>query len=175
MQKSFVTMVLGGASSGKSDFAEQIVIAQGTPRTYIATAQAFDPEMSSKIEAHRAARAGNDWTTVEAHIDLAAAVSKAAEGGVVLIDCTTLWLSNLLLAGADIEGAVEELLTTLTSTQNPVTLVCNEVGGGIVPSSKLGREFRAIQGRFNIKLAAQADRVVQVIAGLPQVLKGSPL
>ncbi len=168
-------MVLGGAASGKSDFAERFVIAQqsapGEARHYIATAQAFDDEMRAKIDAHKAARADDGWTSREEPVALAEAL-QALSSGPVLIDCATLWLSNLVLGEHAIAPACDQLMDALGSHPGPVTIVTNEVGQGIVPEHALGRRFRSIQGRFNRQLAAEATLVIKITAGLPQVLKG---
>lgn len=166
-----LTLVLGGAASGKSAFAETLVTDSGRPRVYIATAQAFDAEMADKIAAHRAAR-GAGWRTLEAPQDIASAVASVAPSEAVLLDCATLWLSNRLLAEADLAAMPAEMLTALAACPAPVTVVSNEVGQGIVPDHAMGRAFRNAQGRLNQVLAAEAGLVVQVIAGLPLVLKG---
>jgi adenosylcobinamide kinase / adenosylcobinamide-phosphate guanylyltransferase len=161
-----VTLVLGGARSGKSRFAESLCIA---PRTYVATAQAFDHEMRERIAQHQIQR-GAGWVTVEAPVDLVTVLEKAS--GIVLVDCITLWLSNLLLANSDCVAAVDQLVIVLKNLKSDVVLVSNEVGLSIVPENKLARQFRDIQGITNQKIAAIADTVVFVAAGLPLVLKG---
>lgn len=166
-----MVLVLGGASSGKSAHAESLVMATGKPRIYLATAQAFDAEMKQKIAAHRSQR-GPDWTTVECPLDLAAALANCTGDQVVLLDCATLWLTNILLAERDVPHEEDNLLRALGNCRAPVVVVSNEVGHGIVPDNALSRQFRTAQGRLNQKLAAAADRVVFVTAGLPQVLKG---
>ncbi|MBT8410245.1 MAG: bifunctional adenosylcobinamide kinase/adenosylcobinamide-phosphate guanylyltransferase, partial [Octadecabacter sp.] len=143
----------------------------GSPRVYIATAQAFDAEMREKIENHKIQR-GPDWHTIEAITDVATAVAGCKSGQVVLLDCATLWLTNVVLADQDVAAAEDALLAALAACPAQVVVVSNEVGQGIVPDSKLGRAFRNHQGRLNQKLASQAGLVVNVIAGLPQVLKG---
>lgn len=163
------TLVTGGARSGKSRLAERLVRAAGLPLTYIATAEAWDDEMRARIAAHRQDR-GGDWTTIEAPRDLTGALDGA--GGAVLIDCATLWLSNTMLAGAEPEAEVAALLAALSRHSGPVVVVSNEVGWGIVPDNALARAFRDEQGRLNQRLAAKADLVVGVMAGLPLVLKG---
>jgi adenosylcobinamide kinase / adenosylcobinamide-phosphate guanylyltransferase len=161
-----ITLVLGGARSGKSRIAESICHA---PRTYIATAQAFDDEMQERITQHKIQR-GAGWTTIEVPMELVAALEHAS--GTVLVDCITLWLSNLLLADVDCLTAVDELVSVLKNVKRDVILVSNEVGLSIVPDNKLGRAFRDIQGIANQKIAVMADNVVFVAAGLPLVLKG---
>lgn len=165
-----VTLVIGGARSGKSGLAERLVRASGLPRTYIATAQPFDDEMRARIARHQADR-GEGWHTVAAPTAVAAALEAAR--GVVLLDCATLWLSNHMLAGADIAVESARLLAALAACPAPVVVVSNEVGWSIVPENALARAFRDHQGRLNQALAAQAGLVVAVMAGLPLVLKGA--
>jgi adenosylcobinamide kinase / adenosylcobinamide-phosphate guanylyltransferase len=164
--------VIGGARSGKSRYGESAIAALPPPWTYVATGEALDAEMAERIGAHRARR-GPNWRTVEAPRDLAGAL-KTCEATPVLIDCLTLWLSNLMLAGADIEAETVRLEQALVVAKAPVILVANEVGSGIVPEHELGRRFRDLQGVLNQRIAARADRVVLVVAGLPLVLKGAP-
>lgn len=166
------TFVFGGARSGKSRFAERLVTRDGRSKVYIATAQAFDAEMTSRIATHQADR-GTDWRTLEAPMDIAGALSSVSAEEIVLLDCATLWLSNQLLAEADLGAASEALLIALEACPAPVVVVSNEVGQGIVPENALARRFRDAQGRLNQDLAAQADLVVMVAAGLPLVLKGT--
>jgi len=165
-----LTLVLGGARSGKSRYAESLVTAFAPPWTYVATAEPLDDEMRVRIAEHRARRSA-DWRAVEAPRDLAGALEQTSAGGAVLVDCLTLWLSNLMLAGADIEAESARLETVLTRVAAPVVLVSNEVGSGIVPDNALARQFRDAQGRLNQRMAARADRVVLVVAGLPLVVK----
>lgn len=167
-----LTLILGGAASGKSAFAEKIVLGSGLKPTYIATAQAFDDEMREKISRHVAAR-GSVWNTLESPLALPETLRGISPDQSVLIDCLTLWLSNLLLMERDIELATQDLMSALQTCPAPVTMVSNEVGQGIVPDNALSRQFREAQGRLNIEIAAQADRVAQLVAGLPNVLKGS--
>lgn len=163
-----LTLVLGGARSGKSAYAERLVQSFGRPKIYIATAQAFDDEMRARIDAHRIAR-GQGWETHEAPLELAACLLSCPSDASVLVDCMTLWLSNQMLAENDPEQALEAVLPALRA---PMVLVSNELGLGIVPETRLGRDFRDAHGRMNQKLAAQADRVIFVAAGLPLALKG---
>ncbi|OYW57983.1 MAG: bifunctional adenosylcobinamide kinase/adenosylcobinamide-phosphate guanylyltransferase [Rhodobacterales bacterium 32-66-7] len=166
-----VTLVVGGARSGKSTFAEALVNSTARPRRYIATAEAWDDEMRDRIARHVADR-GPGWTTVEAPLDLAEALADARTDEVVLVDCATLWLTNHLLADHDLAGETATLIASLLSCPAPVVVVSNEVGWGIVPDNALARRFRDAQGRLNQQLAATADLAVTVIAGLPLVLKG---
>jgi len=170
-----ITLVLGGARSGKSRYAENLFGMLGPawppPWVYVATAEAGDEEMAARVEAHRARR-DNKWRTIEVPRDVGAALSENAKVP-VLIDCLTLWLSNLMLADADVSAEVDRLETALVAAAAPVVLVSNEVGGGIVPEHPLGRRFRDLQGVFNQRMAARADRVVLMVAGLPLALKGA--
>jgi adenosylcobinamide kinase / adenosylcobinamide-phosphate guanylyltransferase len=167
------SFVIGGARSGKSRFAEGLVTALPPPWTYIATAEPFDDEMRERIAQHRADR-GEGWETVDVTLALPGAiVCDQAAGRPILVDCLTLWLSNLMLAERDIEPEVEHLLETLRAVKVPIVLVSNEVGLGIVPDNALARKFRDHQGRLNQRVAALASTVVFMAAGLPMVLKGS--
>ena len=169
-----LTLVLGGARSGKSHYPESLIEEASPKALYLATAEALDQEMTERIRHHRARR-GERWTTREVPLDLAAAlVDVARPERPVLVDCLTLWLSNLLMAGRDVEAAIAELLDTLPRLQGPAILVANEVGLGIVPDNALARAFRDHAGRLNQAVAAQAQRVVLVCAGLPLTLKDSP-
>lgn len=166
-----LTLVLGGAASGKSAYAEILVNSQDCLRTYIATAQAFDAEMKAKISAHRRAR-GAGWVTVEAPVDVAGAVADVPDDHCMLIDCATLWLGNLLHREAMWDDACTALIAAIGARSSPVIVVSNEVGHGIVPDNRLARQFRNAQGLLNQRLAAQAGVVVMVTAGLPMALKG---
>jgi adenosylcobinamide kinase/adenosylcobinamide-phosphate guanylyltransferase len=167
-----LTLILGGARSGKSRYAEGLITALPGPWIYVATAEARDREMAERIAAHRARR-GTGWTTIEAPRDLAGAL--AAHGKTpVLVDCLTLWLSNVLLADADVDAEIAQLEGSLAHVAAPIVLVANEVGFGIVPDNALGRRFRDLQGLLNQRIAARADRVILVVAGLPLTMKGSP-
>ncbi len=171
MSLPHLTLVLGGARSGKSRWAEALVTAEPGPWTYLATAQAFDAEMEERIAEHRARRAAG-WATVEAPLALAEAVSReGARGNPMLIDCLTLWLSNVMLAGHEGEPASDALEAAVVACRTPIVAVSNEVGLGIVPETPLGRRFRDAQGRLNQRMAATADRVVLMVAGLPLQVK----
>jgi adenosylcobinamide kinase/adenosylcobinamide-phosphate guanylyltransferase len=141
------------------------------PWLYIATAQVFDEEMRVRIKEHRQRRDAR-WQTIEAPLDLANPIANLAQGtGAVLVDCLTLWLSNILIGKRNIEGECERLLAELETAAGPVVVVANEVGLGLVPDNRLGREFRDAQGRLNQRVAGIADHVVLVAAGLPLTLK----
>jgi len=174
-----VSLVLGGARSGKSTHAEKLATgslhgAPPQPAVYIATAQAGDVEMATRIMAHRARR-GAGWTTIEEPLKLAEALeAAAAHGRPVLVDCLTLWLSNLMQSGADLDEAADDVVRALEGYAVPVVFVSNEVGLGIVPDTPLGRAFRDAQGRLNMRMADRADRVVLMAAGLPLIMKDRP-
>ncbi|WP_043341327.1 bifunctional adenosylcobinamide kinase/adenosylcobinamide-phosphate guanylyltransferase [Belnapia moabensis] len=167
-----LVLVLGGARSGKSRQAEALVESWPAPWTYIATAEPFDDEMAARIAEHRARRP-EEWVTLEAPRDLPEVLAGVPAGRPVLVDCLTLWLSNLLLAERDLEAEGERLAEVLERRAGPVALVSNEVGWGIVPETPLGRRFRDAQGRLNQRMAAAADRVVLVVAGIPVAIKGA--
>ena len=166
-----LTFVLGGARSGKSRYAEGVIAALPPPWAYIATAEAGDEEMFVRIKAHRERR-GADWRTIEAPRDLSTALAGCGQIP-ALVDCLTLWLSNFVLADADIEKEMQSLETALASRPAPTVLVANEVGSGIVPAYPLGRRFRDLQGILNQRIATRADRVVLMVAGLPLAVKGT--
>lgn len=166
-----LTLVTGGARSGKSRYAEGLALRSGLTRRYIATAQAWDEEMAARIAKHRQDR-GAGWHTIEAPLDLTAALAAAPPGSVTLVDCLTLWLTNHMLAGHDLAAETAALSEALLSLPAPVILVTNEVGWGIVPDNALARAFRDEQGRLNQRLAGQADLAVAVLSGLPLALKG---
>jgi adenosylcobinamide kinase/adenosylcobinamide-phosphate guanylyltransferase len=167
------TLVLGGARSGKSAFAERLVIESGLARIYLATATADDEEMKARIAHHRAQR-GQGWTTIEEPLVLVDALTReATHGRAVLVDCLTLWLSNLMLAGRDPEIEARRLTRFLGVARYPVIFVSNEVGLGLVPETPLGRRFRDAQGRLNQIMAAAVPDVVFIAAGLPLWLKRS--
>ncbi|GGB48883.1 adenosylcobinamide kinase/adenosylcobinamide phosphate guanyltransferase [Tistrella bauzanensis] len=174
-----LTLVLGGARSGKSALAERLTraAAAGGPLVYVATAQAFDDEMRERIARHVADR-GPDWTTIEAPDDPAAAITAAAgmaAGGAVLIDCLTIWAATLMHLNRDPDKETARLVEAARDAGRPVVMVSNEVGLGIVPDNALARRFRDVAGRMNQQVAAAADRVVFVAAGLPLVMKGAAL
>ncbi len=166
-------LVLGGARSGKSRFAEALVEGAASCGTYCATAEAGDDEMRARIAAHRSRR-GAFWRTIEAPLAVAGVIAaEATPARPLLIDCLTLWLSNLMQAGAPIDQEFATLRAALRDAAGPIVLVANEVGLGLVPQTPLGRRFRDAAGHLNQEIAALADRVVFIAAGLPLVLKGN--
>jgi adenosylcobinamide kinase / adenosylcobinamide-phosphate guanylyltransferase len=167
-------LVMGGARSGKSRTALQLAESASARRIYIATAQAYDDEMRDRIAQHRMERDGS-WETQEAPLDLCKAIqAHAGPGRAVLVDCLTLWLSNILLAERDLEHETDLLRQTVREASGPLILVSNEVGHGIVPATALGRTFRDEQGRLNQRIAEVCDAVVFVAAGCPILLKPAP-
>ena len=166
-----LTLVIGGARSGKSRYAESLIATLPPPWLYVATAEPGDAEMAARIAAHRVRR-GPDWRTVEAPRQVAAALL-TCEAAPALVDCLTLWLSNLMLAHTDIDAETARLEEALAAAKAPVVLVANEVGSGIVPEHALGRQFRDLQGVLNQRMAARADRVILMVAGLPLTVKGA--
>jgi adenosylcobinamide kinase/adenosylcobinamide-phosphate guanylyltransferase len=166
-----IELVIGGARSGKSGFAETRARACGLRTTYVATGEARDDEMAARIAHHRARRPAR-WRTVEEPLRLADALRReAADDACLLVDCLTLWLTNVLLTGRDEE--IDKLLAVLPGLPGHILLVSNEVGWGIVPENALARRFRDEQGRLNQRIAALADVVTLVAAGLPLQLKSS--
>jgi adenosylcobinamide kinase/adenosylcobinamide-phosphate guanylyltransferase len=171
-----IELILGGARSGKSRHASERAAASGLPITLVATAEALDDEMRERIAHHRAERP-EGWRTLEVPLDLAGTIgAETHPDQCLVVDCLTLWLTNLMLApGADdasVVAAGDALVAALSAARGHVLLVSNEVGLGLVPESELGRRFRDAQGRLNQAVARVADRVVFVAAGLPLVLKG---
>ena len=167
------TLVLGGARSGKSAFAEKLIAESSLAKIYLATATAGDDEMKARVAQHRAQR-GEGWTTIEEPLALVDALTReATRGRAVLVDCLTLWLSNLMLAERDPEIEARRLTRFLGVAKYPIVFVSNEVGLGLVPETPLGRRFRDAQGRLNQFVAASVPNVVFIAAGLPLWLKNS--
>ncbi len=167
----FATLVLGGARSGKSRYGENLVTQAGGKPVYIATAEARDGEMTERI-AHHQDRRGGEWRLIEEPLDLSGALQEqVVEGDVVLIDCLTLWLGNLMEQGTNISTATAELLAAVNACPAQLVFISNEVGQGIVPDNALARQFRDEAGRLHQALAADFDAVIAVMAGLPMVLK----
>jgi adenosylcobinamide kinase/adenosylcobinamide-phosphate guanylyltransferase len=172
-QGARLTLVLGGARSGKSRHAEALLAAAPPPWIYVATAEPGDAEMAARIAEHRHRR-DRRWQTVEAPRELAAALLALPPGASLLIDCLTLWLSNVLLAGGDLAAETERLEAALLAARGHVVAVANEVGLGIVPDNALARRFRDAAGQLNQRLARHAGRVVFLVAGIPLEVKGQP-
>ncbi|MDI6854724.1 MAG: bifunctional adenosylcobinamide kinase/adenosylcobinamide-phosphate guanylyltransferase [Deltaproteobacteria bacterium] len=172
-----LALILGGARSGKSRLALRLAEARSAPRLFLATAEPGDAEMAARIDKHRQDR-GTDWHTWEEPLELAAAIDRA-QGSyrVILVDCLTLWLSNILMgepSAADLEKACGEVVEAAGRTVTPLILVSNEVGWGIVPDNPLARQFRDAAGGLHQRLAAKADLVLLCVAGLPLMLKSPP-
>jgi adenosylcobinamide kinase/adenosylcobinamide-phosphate guanylyltransferase len=171
-----VALILGGARSGKSRLALRLALERASPRLFLATGEPGDDEMASRIEQHHRAR-GEGWDTWEVPQDLVEALTAARDKyTVILVDCLTLWLSNLLmrdLTPADLEAACDQLLDTVQRATAPLILVSNEVGWGIVPNNPLARQFRDLAGGLHQRLAEAADLVVLTVAGLPTILKST--
>jgi len=165
-------LILGGARSGKSSRAQSLAEAGAPRRLFVATAEALDEEMERRISRHQSDR-GEGWRTVEAPLDLVSVIRSAFDPGeFVLIDCLTLWLSNLFHHDRDVEAETVALCEALRASPAKIALVSNEIGLGLVPETPLGRAFRDAQGRLNQRVAAVCDRVEFVAAGLPLKLKG---
>jgi adenosylcobinamide kinase/adenosylcobinamide-phosphate guanylyltransferase len=174
MRRHRRVLVLGGARSGKSRYAQALAEATDLDKTFLATAQACDDEMSRRIASHRDDR-GAGWTTREEPLALAEAIrAEAGPKRVVLVDCLTLWLSNVVLDGRNAEEATASLVSAVRDSAGPLILVSNEVGQGVVPATALGRSFRDAQGRLNQAAAAGCDSVVLLTAGCPQLIKPLP-
>ena len=166
-----VTLVLGGMRSGKSRHAERLVLASGREAVYVATAEALDDEMAARIAEHRARR-GGAWRTVEAPLDLVAVLRReCADGRAVLVDCLTLWLTNLMVHDRSVGGETARLIEALPGLPGLLVLVSNEVGQGIVPADPMARAFIDHAGRLHQGIAELADAVVLMTAGLPHRLK----
>jgi adenosylcobinamide kinase/adenosylcobinamide-phosphate guanylyltransferase len=167
-------LVLGGARSGKTAYAHRLAETCGSERLYLATGEAGDEEMAARIARHRADR-GRGWATFEEPLEVARALgAEARPGRIVVVDCLTLWLSNVMLAGRDPGQAIAGLAEAIGGLAGPAIVVSNEVGLGIVPEHRLGREFRDWQGRANQEIAGACDAAVFIAAGLPLQLKPAP-
>lgn len=164
-----ITLVLGGARSGKSAYAqrqaEQAAARTGRPPLMIATAEAFDEEMRDRIDRHRTER-GDDWRTLEAPLELAEALRDLSAEDVVVVDCLTLWLSNQMLADRDLSATVDELALAFSTCPAALWVVSNEVGWSLVPDNALGRRFRDEAGRLNQRIASISDNACLIVAGM---------
>lgn len=166
-----LTLVLGGAASGKSAWAESFLLSSELELFYIATARVLDAETEAKKNIH-VARRGGRWHDIEAPGALPDALTKPSAGSAALLDCATMWLTNQMMDGMSLEDGPARFMAEIAARGAPLVVVSNEIGQGIVPEHALSRQFREAQGRLNIAVAAEADLVVQVVAGLPNVLKG---
>ncbi len=166
-----ITLVTGGVASGKSAWAERLVLSSGLSPVYIATAQALDDEMRTRVARHKARR-GGQWRLIEAPLDLPPALAQLGPGEIALVDCLTMWLSNHMLADHDPLNLAPALIEALSARRAPVVMVTNEVGLGGINADPLARRFADAQGALNQQIAARADLVVAVMAGLPLTLKG---
>ncbi len=171
-----ITLILGGARSGKSAHAESLVCGAGPQRVYLATAQVWDDEMADRVRLHQERRQ-EGWQTIEEPCDLEPLLRTGFDGKPVLLDCLTLWVTNVLLRAEDAtapspEDCCAALCATLTTCPGPLVIVSNEVGLGIVPDNPLARRFRDLAGTLNQNVAALAGRVDLVTAGIPLILKG---
>ena len=173
LENHSLTLVLGGARSGKSSYAEALTMTSPVPWVYVATAEPFDDEMKARIGEHQSRR-GKDWQTIDAPTDLAGAIEDAPPDRTVLVDCLTLWLNNLMFRKINIDTAIENLEAALAERQAPTVLVSNEVGFGIVPDNALARRFRDAAGRLNQRLAAACDATDLVVAGIPLRIRTRP-
>lgn len=172
MNAGRIILVLGGARSGKSAFAEGLVAASGLKKAYLATSQVFDSEMESRIDLHKARR-GAEWALTEEPLDLAGALAQsAAPDTAILVDCLTLWVTNLMMAERHVADEARQLVETIVKLPGTILFVSNEVGQGIVPDNAMARAFRDHAGLLHQAIAAVADEVYFVTAGLPLKLKG---
>lgn len=168
-----LTLILGGARSGKSRRAETLARESGSEVVYLATAEPIDDEMAARIARHREDRAAHGWTTVEEPLALAETLTREARPGrIVLVECLTTWLTNLMVHECDIDDATSDLLAWCDAPSGPAILVSNEVGFGIVPEHRMAREFRDHAGRLHQRVAERAGRLELVVAGIPMVVKG---
>lgn len=167
------TFILGGARSGKSRFALEFGEDLSEERVFVATAQGFDEGMRERIGRHREDRDAS-WRTVEEFVEIWDVIERECrEGRVVVLDCLTLWLNNLMLFERDVDADIDRLVSVLEEgVDGELVLVSNEIGLGLVPDTELGREFRDVHGRMNQRVAAVCDRVLFMVAGLPVVVKG---
>ena len=171
MQK--ITLILGGTRSGKSAYGEMLALKNFSSPIYIFTAQAWDDEMKSRIKTHKKRREGKNWKDIEAPIELGTAIkNNAISNNCILVDYLTLWLTNILLAGQDIDDAINELLQMIKACPGEIILISSEVGLGIVPDNSIARRFRDLSGKLHQKLAMEAENVLLMVAGIPMVVKG---
>lgn len=173
MSTPSISFVIGGAASGKSAWAEGLVRGADMAKVYVATAEALDEEIATKIAAHRRARAGQGWRTIEAPQNLAESLGQIDREEIALVDCATFWLTNNFFGTRPWREALEELVDTMVQCPAPLVIVSNEIGQGVVPVDATTRAFRSAHGEMNQRLAGISDLAVLVSAGLPLVLKGA--
>lgn len=172
MKGKRIVFITGGARSGKSRFALNYASKFSGKRAYIATAQALDEEMKERIERHKIER-GGEWETIEEPLRISEVIEGIGDGyGVIVLDCLTLWLSNVILSGLDLEKEISSFCHSLSTVRSPLFIVSNEVGMGIVPEKELTRRFRDLSGILNQKVAEIADEVYLVVSGIPLKIKG---
>lgn len=166
-----LTLVTGGAASGKSQYSESLIRACRLDKIYLATAQIWDDEMKGKVEKHVETRGAN-WLTVETGTDLARAITAQDRNAAMLVDCLTMWITAKMMADEPALPEVDNVISAIQSRTGPTVVVTNEVGQGVVPDTAMGRAFRNEQGRINQQFGAQAQTVIAVMSGLPLALKG---
>ena len=168
-----ITLILGGARSGKSVFGEKLALNKDSKPIYIFTAQSFDKEMDERIRIHKDRRKKQSWQDVEATINLPAAISELSKKEkVILVDCLSLWLTNLIINERNIDRDITEFLNALEKSPGDVILVSSEVGLGIVPDNEMSRVFRDNLGSLHQKVAAISETVIMMVAGIPMIVKG---
>lgn len=174
MQRGEITLIIGGGRSGKSSYGEALAQAISGERLYIATAEVTDPEMAKRIEAHQKRRSGLFSKTIEEPLNLAQALKQTEEADVVLLDCLTVWLGNVVHKRGllDYYIEIEEFLEALKKVKKNLIIITNEVGQGIIPATELSRHYRDHAGWLNQAVAQLADKVVWMVAGIPVVVKG---
>jgi len=165
------TLVLGGARSGKSEYGEKLAENSGKIKVYLATGEARDEEMTDRIALHKDRR-GSGWQTIEEPLDVSGVLAQIKPGSIVLLDCVTLWVSNMMAAGMDVEAEVGKLCEQLGKIECDIVIISNEVGLGIVPENALARQFRDLAGRANQMIATACERVVFIAAGQALIMKG---
>ncbi len=164
------TLIIGGAASGKSEYAEGLASNSKLNKIYLASANIYDEEMQLKVDKHKIRR-GDDWTTLSEPLDVKKKITKLNNNQIMLFDCATMWLTNQMLDKADIKHEISQLIDSIKLSTGSIIVVTNEVGSGIVPENSMARQFRELQGLLNQELASTSDSVIQVIAGLPLFLK----
>ncbi len=168
-----VTLILGGNRSGKSSFGEKIALSKNARPIYIFTAQPFDEGMQQRIQIHIERRKNQDWQDVEAPLELCDAIMKwDNQEGMILVDCLSIWITNLMMTTREVDVEIQNLLSTIKACSGEIIFVSNEVGFGIIPENAMAREFRDHSGLLHQKLAAAAKNVILMVAGIPLIVKG---